>query len=235
MKILFEKKLISGKFQRRYKRFFSDVLLENGETITVHCPNTGSMKTCISENIPALISKSDNPKRKLAYTLEATMPESSWVGVNTHKPNKWVKQWIEASAIQEFKGYKKVTSEVKINSKTRLDLLLENKNKKLFVEIKNVTLKTAPGEVGFPDSVTERGKKHLIELTEIAAKGDAQAAMFFLINRSDCKKFRIASEIDPEYAKALKASLKAGVKLIAYKSRLSDSGISILNKIPVEI
>jgi sugar fermentation stimulation protein A len=234
MKINFDENLIEAKFKKRYKRFFSELELETGEEITAHCPNTGSMKTCISEDIPALISKSDNPKRKLKFTLEATKPGRSWVGVNTHKPNKWVKYWAETGTIEEFKSFKEVKSEVKINPKTRIDLLLEKPGKKFFVEIKNVTLKTASDEVAFPDAVSERAKKHAEELAELIEPG-VEAAIFFMINRNDCKRFRIASEIDPKYAESLKKAKKAGVKLIAYKTKFTKTGISLSEKIKVEL
>jgi len=243
--------LIQGVFLRRYKRFFADILLKdesnkkNGATVVAHCPNTGSMKTCIGENIPALISFHNDPKRKLKYTLECLKPSGSWVCVNTHLPNRLVEHWIKNACIPELPylpDSHNLRREVKYGENSKIDLLLENAQSpsttpshhpKIYIEIKNVTLKLDHSTAAFPDSVTTRGLKHTNELIKIAKKGRHRAVLFFLVNRSDVKRFRPAFEIDPNYAKALKEAQKSGVEILVYQTKITKKGISLSGKLPV--
>ena len=205
--------LIKGKLLKRYKRFLTDIELENGEVVTAHCPNSGSMKGCIREGAEAWISQSTNPKRKLKYTWELTRIDGTFIGINTLVPNRLVRASVENNMIPELSGYSRVTSEVKTSEHTRLDLMLEDDDKKqCFVEIKNCTL-VENGVGRFPDAVTTRGQKHIQELVDLAANG-YRAVMFFLVQRTDAHAFTPAADIDPEYAQKLMQARLKGVEVI---------------------
>jgi sugar fermentation stimulation protein A len=230
----FNHTLIEGNILKRYKRFFADVQTPNGEVLVAHVANTGSMKTCWAPGWPALLSDHRDSDRKLKYTLEMVHNGKSWIGVNTAWPNKLAQQAIEAGKLPEFKNYNIVIPEQKIGD-SRIDLLLKSDDKKYpdqYVEIKNVTMLGDDGLAIFPDSVSERGQKHLRELTQIVESG-GKAAMLFIIQRQDIKAFRAAAEIDPEYARLLKAARDAGVDIIAYRCDLGPKGIELVATVPI--
>ena len=221
-------KLIEGKFLKRYKRFFADVELA-GKIEVAHVPNTGSLKSVISSaGSPVqecLVSPAKDPNRKLKFTLEAIKSDSGhWVGVNTSWPNTLAKEAFEKGTFPHWKKFSKLNSEVKINAESRLDLMLEtDTGDRHYVEIKNVTMRS--GEVAqFPDAVTERGQKHLIELMNLVKKGHS-AEILFAVQRDDVKSFSAAHEIDPEYAKLLKQAKEAGVKISVYPIVISPEEI----------
>jgi sugar fermentation stimulation protein A len=240
----FTPELKQGQFLKRYKRFFADLIDENGETVTAHVPNTGSMKGLLIEGSPCLYSFVDDPKRKLKYTLQMLKPENHWVGINTQLPNKLAFEAFENQALKHWQKYCYAQPEFKISRKTRIDLLLSQtapEKKKFvtadmdshqfhFVEIKNVTLaeNTKNGKkcALFPDAVTERGQKHLTELIELVAQGHG-AEIFFLVQREDCDDFSPATEIDPKYAQLLAEAKAAGVKLSAYQCAVSEKKIGL--------
>ena len=226
-------RLIHVKFIKRYKRFFADVTL-NKKKVTAHCPNSGSMLGLLNENNDAWISISDNPNRKLKYTLEIINDKKSNVGVNTHRANRIVEKALQTKKIIELKKFTKIKREAKFSKETRFDFLLENKNKKVFLEVKNVTLSRAKGISEFPDAVTVRGKKHLVHLQDAIKKG-YESYLLFLIQREDIKIMKIANDIDSNYYNEIKKAKKNGVKIIAYSCKVNESEISINNKIKVEI
>lgn len=226
----FNSPLISGTILKRYKRFFVDVTLEDGSIVTAHCPNTGSMKTCLETSWPCLLSHHNNPKRKLKYGLEMTSNGSTWIGVNTQLPNILVRDAIKNGEILELKGYSNIQSEFKLG-KSRIDLYLSNDKEDCFVEIKNVTLLGPNKEALFPDAVTERGKKHLEELIALKKAGK-RACMFFLVQREDVSSFRPAHEIDPEYSQKLKEAYDLGVEVLVYQASLSEKDIKISKALP---
>jgi sugar fermentation stimulation protein A len=226
--------LISGVLVKRYKRFLADVELETGEKITVHCPNSGSMKGCAIPGSRVWLSQSDNPKRKYKHTWELAKIPETWIGINTLLPNKLVKQSIENGLIDSLAGYEHVKAEVKTSSHTRLDLLLETKNKqKCYVEIKNCTM-VEDGVAMFPDAVTTRGQKHLDELSSLVSKGH-RGVIFFLIQRTDAKVFKPAEHIDKVYAQKLRHVVKNGVEVIAMDTTINTEMISIKNAVPVHL
>jgi sugar fermentation stimulation protein A len=206
----FKAPLLKAIMIKRYKRFFADVNL-NGQVVTAHCPNTGSLKSCWEEGRAAYVSESDNPERKLKYTLELTeSPTGTLVGVNTSWPNKLVKEAFDNKIIKDWFPFESFQSEVKITKETRLDACLQDKSgKKRFIEVKNVTL-ARDGVAYFPDAETTRGQKHLIELMRLVGEGH-EAELVFTIQRMDCTHFSAAADIDPEYAKLLYQAIKKGV------------------------
>lgn len=226
--MIFEDKLIEGKILKRYKRFLADVELADGEVITAHTANTGSMKTCWEPGWTVLLSYHDNPKRKLKYSLEMTNNEKTWIGINTSIPNKLAKEAIETGVIDELKGYSTVKPEVKYGS-SRIDLLLKDSPEDLpecYVEIKNVTLKGDGDLVLFPDAVTERGQKHLKELISIVESGK-RAAMLYIVQREDAQSFSPADDIDETYGKLLREAKDKGVEVLCYQCKLSPKEIVI--------
>lgn len=228
-----EANLLHVKFLKRYKRFFVDVE-HNKKIITAHCPNSGSMLGLLNIGNESWISKSNNPNRKLQYTLEIINDKKSNVGVNTHRANKIVEEAINNKLISEFKKFDEVKREVKFNSETRFDFLLKNKKTEAFLEVKNVTLSRNRNISEFPDAITSRGKKHLVHLQDAIKKG-FDSYLLFLIQREDTKEFQIAKDIDPEYYDEIKKAKKNGVKISAYSCKVNNKEISVNKKIKVKL
>ena len=229
----FNKKLISGEFVKRYKRFFVDVKINN-RIITAHCPNTGSMMGLLSANNKVWLSRSENPERKLKYTLQIIEDKKSMVGVNTHLSNKIVLKALEENLIKDLKNLDNIKSEVKFGRDTRFDFLVSKNNKKIFIEVKNVTLSRKNGVAEFPDAVTTRGLKHINELINASKKG-FETYLLFLIQRNDCNQFKIAQDIDPDYYKLLTKAAKKKLNIICYDCKFSPKGIKLNNNIKFKI
>ena len=229
----FENKLISGVFIKRYKRFFVDIKINN-QIITAHCPNTGSMSGLLKEGNKVWISKSNNPNRKLKYTLEIIEDNKSKVGVNTHLTNKIVLHALQNNLIKEFKNIYGIKAEVKFGKNTRFDFLVNNRQDKIFIEVKNVTLCRKKKIAEFPDAVTTRGLKHINELVK-ARKKKYKIFILFLIQRDDCEAFTIAKDIDPNYAMALNKAVKNNLNILCYDCKFYSKGIKLNKKIKINI
>ena len=229
----FKDKLISGLLIKRYKRFFVDVKINN-HIVTAHCPNTGSMFGLLKEGNKVWLSESSNPKRKLKYTLEIIEDGKSKVGINTQLTNKIILNALKKNLIKEFKDISEIKTEVKFGLNTRFDFLLLNKKDRIFIEVKNVTLSREKGTAEFPDAVTTRGLKHINELNE-ASKKNYKIYILYLIQRDDCDFFKIASDIDPNYADALKKAVKKKMNILCYDCKFSPKGIKLNKKIKVLI
>ena len=227
----FENKLIPGLFIKRYKRFFVDVKINN-KIITAHCPNTGSMYGLLKKGNKVWISKSNNPNRKLKYTLEIIEDNKSKVGINTLFTNKIVLHALQNNLIKEFKGVSEIKPETKFGKNTRFDFLITDKKNKSFIEVKNVTLSRKKSLAEFPDAVTTRGLKHINEL-ENAGKKNYKIFIIFLIQRNDCEVFTIAKDIDPDYAKALKLAVKNKLNILCYDCKFSSKGIKLNKQIKI--
>jgi sugar fermentation stimulation protein A len=224
-------KLIPGTLIQRYKRFLADVRLRNGHVVTAHCPNSGSMKTCAEPGRPVYLSRHDNPKRRLTYTWELIDMGSSLVGVNTLVPNRLVKAAVTLGAIEALAGYDTVRSEVGYGQGSRIDLLLEREGQRCFIEVKNCTL-VVDGSASFPDAVTSRGLKHLVELQAQVRLGH-RAVMFYLVQRMDAEAFRPADHIDPSYGKELRSAVQNGVEALSYDVSLDLTGIGLNQRLPL--
>ena len=229
----FENKLISGLFIKRYKRFFVDVKINN-QVITAHCPNTGSMYGLLKKGNKVWVSKSNNLKRKLKYTLEIIEDQKSKIGINTHSTNKIVFDAINKKSIKEFKNSNRIMQEIKFGDNTRFDFLITEKDRKSFIEVKNVTLSRNEGVAEFPDAVTSRGLKHIKELLNANKKG-YDIYLFFLIQRDDCDKFKLAHDIDPEYSELLIKSVKKNLNILCYDCKFTSKGIKLNRKIKFKI
>jgi sugar fermentation stimulation protein A len=226
--------LISGRLVKRYKRFLADVVLdEDGSEITAHCANPGSMLGLKEPGSRVWLSQSDNPKRKLKYSWEVMEADGALVGINTAHPNKLVEEAIEHGRIPELTDFQTLRREVKYGKNSRIDILLEGEGgAKTYVEVKNVHLMRQSGLAEFPDSVTARGAKHLAELADMVREGH-RAAMVFLVQRPDCSKLSLASDIDPTYAAAFASASDAGVEVYAIGCDVRLDGIDAIK--PVEI
>ena len=227
--------LISGRLARRYKRFLADVELESGETVTAHCPNPGSMMGLAEPGMTVWLSRARNPKRKLKYSWELVAADDTLVGINTGHPNGLVAEAIAAGAMPELAGFERLRQEVRYGKNSRIDILLENDGAPpCYVEVKNVHLRRSPGLAEFPDSVTARGAKHLVERGDMVESG-ARAAMVYLVQRNDCETFKIAADIDPNYDKALGLALERGVEALCYACEVAPEGIEVVRALPVEV
>ena len=227
----FHNKLISGTLVKRYKRFLADIVLESGEEITVHCPNSGSMKSCAIPGWHVLLSRSDNPKRKYPHTWEMVHNGNCWIGINTGIPNTIVAEAITEGKIPALSGYDNLKREVKYGENSRIDILLSKSDEKCYVEVKNVTLVEEDGNYHFPDAVTERGTKHLFELSNMVKLGH-RSIMFYVIQRSDGKIFKPAAHIDPKYTSVLQEAYANGVEIMVYQADVHPEGIEISRERP---
>ncbi len=227
-----------GRLVQRYKRFLADVTLDDGTAVTATCPNTGSMLGLTAPGSAVWLSHSDKASRKYAHTWEMVEADAgsgpTLVGINTGHPNALVAEAIHAGHIPQLAGYAGLRREVRYGLNSRVDILLEDTAKGLcYVEIKNVHLMRKPGRAEFPDSKTERGVKHLAELSGMVADGH-RAMMVYLIQRADAEIFSFASDIDPAYAQAAAQAAVAGVEMLAYRCRLSPHEIAVERRIEIE-
>ena len=232
------KGLVHARLIKRYKRFLADVRLDNDEMITVHCPNTGSMKNCVEENAEIWLSDSNNPKRKYRYTWEyLRTSRGHHIGVNAGKANQLVQSAIRDDLVEPLAGYDTIRPEVKYGDEnSRIDLLLQGSKKQdCYVEVKSVTLLEDPPSSGigyFPDAVSERGAKHLRELIKMS-QSDARSVLFFCVQHTGIQEVRPADHIDREYGKLLREALDSGVEVLAYKVRKSNKGFRLWRDLPV--
>ncbi len=235
----FANPLIPGKLVQRYKRFLCDVTLATGETITATCPNTGSMMGLTAPGSRVWLSESDSPTRKYRHTWEMIETDigkgPTLVGINTNHPNALVAEAIEAGRIADLKGFGSLRREVKYGANSRIDILLESGagGRTCYVEIKNVHLMRKPGLAEFPDSKTERGVKHLEELSNMVAEGH-RAVMLYLVQRRDATRFDLARDVDPLYAATFVKAKAAGVEMLAYRCRLSPEEITLDKEIEIK-
>jgi sugar fermentation stimulation protein A len=222
--------LFEGKLLRRYKRFFTEIELVDGTVVVAHTPNTGSMKQCAVPGYKVLISKADNPKRKLKYTLELILVGDHWVDTHTQRTNRVVEEALRNNKIASFEDFQ-VQPEYKYGE-SRIDFYLHKGDDEVLLEVKNVTLCCQEETACFPDAVTTRGQKHLREL--LAAKQQGyRAVIFFLIQRSEATEFSPADDIDPEYGRLLREVVAAGVEALAYKTIVTPTENRVGEKIPV--
>ena len=227
----FKHKLLKGSFIKRYKRFFVDIKYKN-KILTAHCPNTGSMMGLLDPGNNVWFSKSDNPKRKLKYTLEIIDDKTKMVGINTHLTNKIVLEALKFKKIDSLKHYTDIKTEIKVSNLTRFDFLISNYKAKCYLEVKNVTLVRKKQIAEFPDSITSRGTKHMNELIKYKKKG-FQSCILYLIQRDNCTSFSIADDIDKNYKNSFDNAISEGVKVLCYDCKISNEEIK-LNK-PIKL
>jgi sugar fermentation stimulation protein A len=237
LSMLFPTPLVRGRLVRRYKRFLADVVLDAGAQVTASCPNTGSMLGLAEPGSIVWLSDSESPTRKYRHTWEIVELDNgaspALVGINTGRPNHIVAEAIAEGLMPELAGYDRVRREVRYGEKSRVDFLLESdRQAPCYVEVKNVHLSRRPGLAEFPDCVTARGRRHLVELAAMVAAG-ARAMMVYLVQRDDAAAFSLARDIDPSYASTYRAARAAGVEAVAYGCRLTRENISLHGPIPI--
>ena len=234
----FPEPLVQGTLIRRYKRFLSDIDL-NGETVLAHCANPGAMTGLNAPGSDVWLSANRNPRAKLDWRWELIRVGEHLVGINTAHPNGVVAEAIEAGQIEELRGYDTLRREVKYGQNSRIDILLEQGSRPpCYVEIKNVHLKRdLPGRENaaeFPDAVTKRGAKHLVEMSDMVREG-ARAVMVYLVQRGDCDHFRVAEDIDPVYAETLMEAQACGVEAVCYDCDISVDEICVGRRLPLQL
>ena len=229
----FPSKLVRGRLVQRYKRFFADVILDDGTAVTAHCPNPGAMLGVNTPGLTVWLSRSDDPKRKLAHTLELVQTaEGALTGVNTMHPNRIVAEALEQGSIPELAGYASIRREVKYGAASRVDFLLTDPERPpCWLEVKNVHLMRGGGLAEFPDCLAARSLKHLAELSREVAAG-ARAVMLYVIQRTDCDLFDTAPDLDPAYATGLTAAAHAGVEVLCYDCDISLERIVLRRSLP---
>ncbi len=221
----------TGTLIKRYKRFLADIALNDGQELTVHCPNSGSMRGCAEPGSPVIISKSENTNRKYAWTLEMVQKKNIWIGVNTSLTNKIVREALENGIINDFGTIESIRPEIKVSDKSRLDFLVQTKNGPVYIEVKNCSL-VEDNVAIFPDAVTARGTKHLKELEQLITP-KTQAAVLFCVQRADGSCFRPAHEIDRLYADTLETAQQNGVQILVYRAEVTPESVTITRKIPL--
>lgn len=226
--------LVKARLIKRYKRFLADVILESGEQVTVHCPNTGAMTGCAEPGSKVWLSTSDNPKRKYSNTWELVQtPENYMACIHSAKANDLVKEAIEAGVIKELQGYDSIRTEVKYGKeKSRIDLLLERDAQQCYIEVKSVTLLLDDSLGVFPDAVSDRGRKHLRELIEMVQQGH-RAVLFFCVQHTGIKRVAPADAIDQKYGDTFREAIAAGVEVLAYQADISPELICLHKPLPI--
>ena len=225
----FKDRLLQGTLIKRYKRFFVDINFGDN-IITAHCPNTGSMMGLLNKGNKTWFSETNNPKRKLKYSLEIIEVKKNLVGINTLLTNKLVFEALNLKKIKNLIKFDNIKTEVKFSNDTRFDFLISNSKEKCLLEAKNVTLLRNKKIAEFPDAITSRGTKHLVELINAKKKG-FQSCILYLIQRQDCKAFKIAEDIDINYKIAFDKAIKAGVKILCYDCKINDEEVELNNQI----
>lgn len=226
--------LLPGRLLSRYKRFFADVELDSGGTVTAHCTNTGSLLTCKEPGSRAWVSRADNPNRKLQYTWELVQSGETLAGINTNLANRLAEEAVQAGRIPELSAWPEVKREVRYGRNSRIDLLLSGDGlPPCYVEVKNVTM-GREGVAAFPDAVSTRAAKHMAELADQVREGH-RAAVLFVVQRMDCRVVTAADDIDPAYGRALREAAEAGVQVLAWQADVSPEGIELVKALPVEL
>ncbi|KAA9007099.1 DNA/RNA nuclease SfsA [Histidinibacterium aquaticum] len=229
----FSTPLVPGRLVRRYMRFLADVELESGEVVKAHCPNPGAMTGLKDPGLRVWLERNDDPKKKLDWGWRlCELPDGHWAGIDTAVPNRVVGEALAARAVPELGEYDAVRPEVRYGTRSRVDYLLEGAGR-TYVEVKNVHLRREGDWAEFPDSVTARGTRHLKDLADMVAQGH-RAVMLYLVQRTDCARFRLAPDIDPAYAAAFDAARAAGVEMLCYGTRIDVEGVSFGEALPVD-
>lgn len=236
--LYFDEPIYFGRLIKRYQRFFMDITLDDGGEVTAHSPNTGSMMGLLTPNNRVLLTKHSDPKRRCAYTAQAIEIDGSWVGINTHLPNKLIKKSLQHPLLAELCTYRQMKAEVPYGAerRSRIDFYFhdsENEEAPLYLEIKNVTLKMG-NHAQFPDAVSSRAHKHVEDLIQMVQQGN-KAALWFLVQRQDCSSFSPARAIDEAYATRLAEAQTLGVCMRALCARIDDSGLRLTHEITVSL
>jgi sugar fermentation stimulation protein A len=231
----FQTPLIRVTLIQRYKRFLADVILPDGREVTAHCGNPGAMTGLKDAGLRVWVEQNDDPKRKLKFSWKLVeLSDKHWACVDTNLPNQVVGEALARGKVAELAAYKSVRHEVKYGKNSRIDFLLTGDGlPDCYVEVKAVTFHRTKGLAEFPDSVTERGTKHLGELIDMV-NGGHRAVMLYVVHRTDCTRFKIAADVDPNYAKLFDRAREAGVEMLAYETNISPDAVTLAGSLPVD-
>ena len=231
----FARPLVRGTLVQRYNRFLADVMLEDGTAVTAHCANPGAMLGLNAPGTTVWLEPVDAPSRKLGHSWRLVeLAGGGFAGIDASLPNRLVAEALAGGGVPALAGYATVRPEVRYGTRSRVDFLLTGPGRPdTWVEVKNVHLSRAPGLAEFPDSVTARGARHLGELAAMVAAGH-RAVMLYVVQRTDCTRFRLAPDLDPAYARAFAAAHAAGVETIAHGTRITPEGVWLDAALPVE-
>ncbi|MFT4613059.1 MAG: sugar fermentation stimulation protein A [Bacteroidia bacterium] len=224
--------LIQGTLLRRYKRFLADIELPGGEQITAHCPNTGAMTGCAEPGSPVWLSISDSKTRKYPHTWELVDTSTGMACIHAARANKIVHEAFTSCVVSGFDEYPQIATEVKYGKNSRVDLLLSGDRGRVFVEVKSVTLCRKDGWGLFPDAVSDRGRKHLLELAEVAKEPDTRAVMFYCALHNGVEQVAAAGDIDPRYRETLEQVMEQGVEVMAWRADVGPEGIVLTQALP---
>ncbi|MFT5048616.1 MAG: sugar fermentation stimulation protein A [Chlamydiales bacterium] len=232
--MLIDRPIIEGRLLKRYKRFLADIELPGGETLTAHCPNTGTLLGCTPEGARTILRDSQNPARKLRYTFQTIEIDGTWVTVDTSLANEIVAEAIGAGSVPELTGYAGLRREVRYGTGSRIDILLEDDGRPAcYVEVKSTTL-VRDGHASFPDAVTKRGQKHLVELEGVVQAG-GRGVIFFCVSRDDVESFGPADDIDPVYGRMLRHAVANGVEAFAYTTLVQPDRVDLGRSLPIRL
>ncbi len=228
----FQTDLVPARLVKRYKRFLADCTLDDGRAVTAHCANPGSMMGLADPGTKVWLEPNDDPRKKLRYGLRLVDHENGHLtGVDTSLPNRVLKDALEAREISGLPGYDTVRSEVKYDTDSRIDFLLQGADGvDTYVEVKSVTLSRTKGLAEFPDSVTARGTKHLQALARVVEAGQ-KAIMLYFVQRTDCDAVTLADDIDPKYAAAFTEAQQAGVDVLSLSADINTSGVTVARRL----
>ncbi len=228
--------LVPGTLIRRYKRFLADVRLDDGREIVAHCPNTGAMTGLDAAGARVWLEPNNDPKKKLDYGWRLLeLPGENWAGIDAMVPNRVMREALNSGKIPELSNYKTVRAEVPYGKASRVDfLLIQDGLKDCYLEVKNVHLSRETGWAEFPDAATARGAKHLRELADMVSQGH-RSIMFYLVQRTDCTRFRLAQDVDKNYADAFAHARKAGVEVMCFDTLIDTSGVTLGKPLEVVI
>ena len=229
----FSTPLVPGRLIRRYMRFLADVELTTGEVVKVHCPNPGAMLGLKDAGMTVWLEPNDDPKKKLNYGWRLVeLPDGHWAGIDTGVPNRVVAEALAARQVPDLAAAETIRPEVKYGQNSRVDFFLTGNGPDTYVEVKNVHLRRDGDWAEFPDCVTTRGTKHLHDLMDVVASGH-RAVMFYLVQRTDCARLKMAGDLDPDYARAFDAARAAGVEVLCYDTRIDLTGVTLGRPLPV--
>lgn len=230
----FPSPLVPARLVRRYKRFLADVVLEDGSAVTAHCPNPGAMMGLNAEGSRVWLMPA-GPGKKLAWSWKLVeLPGGHLAGIDTAVPNRVVAEALLAGAVPALAGYTDIRPEVAYGTRSRVDFLCRGTGlPDAFVEVKNVHLRREGDWAEFPDCVTARGARHLRDLADRVAAGD-RAVMLYLVQRTDCARFRLAADLDPAYAAGFDAARAAGVEMVAHGTVITTGGVDLGPALPVD-
>jgi sugar fermentation stimulation protein A len=227
---------ITGRLQRRYRRFFADVALASGEVVTAHCPDPGALRGLLEPDAAVRLSTSSDPRRKLRHTLEMIRSSGTWVSVHPARANAIAELALDHGMLPSLAGYAERRREVTVPGGSRLDFRLAGRARDVrpcFLEVKSASW-MVDGVARFPDSPTARGLRHVETLAKLLGEG-ARAVLLFVAQRGDCASVEPADDVDPRYGAALRAAARAGVEVLALRARVSPSRIALDGAIPVRL